>query len=65
MSRPALAESPPRLAFSDGSIPPSFEALGRDLLGMTLVLQEAAPYFTVPWRSHYDALDQHLEYLAS
>jgi hypothetical protein len=64
-SMPALAEPPPRLAFSDGSIPPPFEDLGRDLLGMALVLQEAAPYFTEPWKSHYDTLDQHLEYLAS
>jgi hypothetical protein len=64
-SMPALAEPPPRLAFTDGSIPPPFEDLGRDLLGMTLVLQEAAPYFTGPWKSHYDTLDQHLEHLAS
>ncbi|HEX2572362.1 MAG TPA: AHH domain-containing protein [Polyangia bacterium] len=61
---PALAE-PPRLAFSDGSIPPPFEDIGRDLLGMSLVLQEVAPYFTGTWQAHYETLDQHLEYLAS
>jgi hypothetical protein len=65
VSVPALAEPPPRLSFSDGSIPPPLEDLGRDLLGMSLVLEEAAPYFTGSWRSHYDILDQHLEYLAS
>ena len=64
-SMPALAEPPPRLAFSDGSIPPPLEELGRDLLGMSLVLQEVAPDFTGSWRSHYETLDQHLEYLAS
>jgi hypothetical protein len=32
---------------------------------MTLVLQEVAPYFTGLWRSRYDSLDHHLEYLAS
>ena len=64
-SAPASAEPPPRLAFPDGSIPPPFEELGRDLLGMSLVLQEAAPYFTGSWASHYNTLDQHLAYLAS
>jgi hypothetical protein len=64
-SAPAVAEPPPRLTFSDGSIPPPFEDLGRDLLGMTLVLQEVSPYFTGSWKSHDEALDQHLEYLAS
>ena len=62
---PAVAEPPPRLAFSDGSIPPPFVELGRDLLGMTLVLQEVAPYFTGPWKTRHDTLDQHLQSLAS
>jgi hypothetical protein len=64
-SAPVLAQTPPRLAFSDGSIPPPFEDLGRDLLGMSLVLQEVAPYFTGSWRAHHETLAQHLEYLAS
>ncbi|HEX2570719.1 MAG TPA: AHH domain-containing protein [Polyangia bacterium] len=60
-----MAEPPPSLAFSDGSVPPPLEDLGRDLLGMSLMLQEVAPYFTGSWKTHYETLDQHLEYLAS